>query len=297
MPRIKDLFIATRPWSFNMSVISVALGTALAWREAPLRPGWALLVVLGVVLCHAAGNVLNDYFDSKNRVDDAESATAIYRPHPIVGGLLSPRAVLLEAVVLLAVAACAGIVLFAFRSTHVLWIAIAGLALTVLYTGGPVHLKYRALGEVAVFLIWGPLMFLGAFAVQAGTLSGTAVVLSVPFGVLVALVLFANNIRDIASDRRSRIRTLGTVLGERRGVTAFVALMLSAYVYTLFAIVTGALTPWALLVLLSLPIAVGLARTFRRALPSMADAMTAKLDVVFGLLFLLALVLDRVTTK
>ena len=75
MPTFRDYVIATRPWSFSMSAISVTLGTLIAWQQGPVHWGWSCRVA-GVVLCHAAGNVLNDYFDSRNRVDRSDSATA-----------------------------------------------------------------------------------------------------------------------------------------------------------------------------------------------------------------------------
>jgi 1,4-dihydroxy-2-naphthoate polyprenyltransferase len=294
MNTLHKYVIATRPWSFSMSVISVALGTVIASERAPVAWLPFLGVVVGVVLVHAAGNVLNDYFDTKSQVDQADTGTVNYRPHPVFAGLMTPTAVLLEGLVLLGVAAVIGVWLTLARSVLVFWIALAGLALTVFYTGGPIRLKYRALGEVAVFAIWGPLQFQGAYVVQTGQLSVDALIASIPFGILVALVLFANNIRDIDHDRRVGIRTIAIALGRHRSLAAFAALMLSAYVYVLAAVALGALSAWALLVFLSLPTAVGLLRGFRVSFPEMADALTAKLDTVFGVLFVVALLLNRV---
>jgi 1,4-dihydroxy-2-naphthoate octaprenyltransferase len=286
MPSLRSYVLATRPWSFTMSLLSVGLGTAVAAEQGPVAWGWFLLTALGAVLVHAAGNVLNDYFDSRNGVDQADSPTAIYRPHPILAGLLSPRALLTEGLLLLALAAGIGLTLAAYRSTHILWLSLAGLVLTLAYTARPLALKYRALGEVAVFLVWGPLMVEGAHAVQRGTLSLDALAVSVPFGALVALVLLANNLRDIDHDGRTGIRTLGTHLGLEHGLRLFTGLMLSAYAYTLVAVLSGLLSPWVLAVFLSLPMAFGLLAHFRAGMPAMADAMTAKLDTAFGLLFL-----------
>jgi 1,4-dihydroxy-2-naphthoate polyprenyltransferase len=295
MPTFKQYVIATRPWSFSMSVISVLMGTLLASERGDLRSihwGWFALVVLGIVLVHAAGNVLNDYFDSKSGVDREDSPTARYRPHPIMGGMMSMRTLLMEAVTLGTLAAACGLALAVFRTPHVYWIGAAGLLLTVFYTGWPLSLKYRALGEGVVFLVWGPLMFQGAYAVQRQALSLRVLLASIPFGMLVALVLFANNMRDIEHDARSGVRTLGTLLGRRRSLWLFGALMLSAYIYVAGAVVSGLLSAWLLAVLLSLPMALGLLRAFAREVPEAADAITAKLDTVFGLLFVVGLVLD-----
>lgn len=293
MTGIKQYVIATRPWSFSMSAISVSLGTLVASNDAAIHWGWFAAVLAGVILCHAAGNVLNDYFDTRSTVDRHDSATAIYRPHPVFAGLMSHRMVLAESLVLLALAALVGLTLAFARSTIILWLALAGLFLTVFYTGWPLTLKYRALGEVVVFLVWGPLMVEGAYVAQAGRLSMEALIASIPFGVLVALVLFANNIRDIEHDDGTGIRTVATFLGRGRSLAAFAGLMLAAYVYVLVAILAGVLTPWALLVFLSLPVALGLLRQFSVAFPPMADALTARLDTVFGLLFMAALTAER----
>lgn len=292
--------VATRPWSFSMSVISVTMGTLLASEKGDLRSihwGWYAVVALGIVLVHAAGNVLNDYFDSRKGVDRADSPTALYRPHPILGGLMSSGALLAEGLALVALAGLAGLTLALFRSPHVFWIAGAGLLLTVFYTGWPLALKYRALGEFVVFAVWGPLMFLGAYAVQARALSWRPVVASVPFGILVALVLFANNMRDIAHDSRSEIKTLGILFGPRGSLRLFAALMLSAYVYVGAAVALGVLSPWLLVVLLSLPMAARLLAGFAKAVPEAADAVTAKLDTLFGILFVAGLVLDWTVSR
>jgi len=294
MPSLHNLVLVTRPWSFSMSILSVALGTVVAAADGAIAWSWLLLTLVGAVLIHAAGNVLNDYFDAKNGVDQPDSPTAQYRTHPILGGLLSPRALLTQALVLLGLAVVIGLILGYFRSAHVLWLSLLGLGLAFAYTARPLALKYRALGELAVFLIWGPMMVTGAYAVQRDALSLDALIVSIPFGALVALVLLANNLRDIDHDARTGIRTLGTRLGREQGLKLFRALMLSAYAYTGVAVVFGVLSPWLLAVLLSLPMAFELLDKFRTEMPAMADAMTAKLDTVFGVLFVGGILLAQV---
>ncbi len=293
MTTLKQYFIATRPWSFPMSLISVSLGTLLAAAHGRIHWGVFAAVAVGIVLTHAAGNVINDYFDSKNKVDQPDSPTARYRPHPIMGGMMSLRTLLLEAVVFFVLAGVIGVALALLRSPHLFWIIAAGLVLTVFYTATPIGYKYSALGEVAIFLIWGPLMFEGAYVAQRQQLAPEALIASVPFGVLVALVLFANNLRDIDYDKRSGIKTIAILLGHQRSLVLFAALMLSAYLYVALAVAVRALSPWTLLVFLSLPMAVGLLRSFRRGIPDEADAITAKVDTVFGLLFIAALVVEK----
>jgi len=291
--RVKNTILATRPWSFPMSLISVSVGTLLAAEDGPILWGWYLLVCIGIVFFHATANVYNDYFDTRYHVDQPDSPTARYRPHAILAGLFTPAQVLTEAIVLNGVTILIGLVLSWQRSMTVLWIGFIGFLASVFYTAGPIKYKYRAWGEFFVFLMWGPLMVEGAYAVQRQVLSLKALYISIPFGVLVALVLLANNIRDIAYDSRQRIKTVGILLGDRQSLILYATLILTAYLYIIVVVLAGILSPWGLLVLLSLPKAIYLLRTFMQKIPEAADAITAQLDTIFGLLLIAALILNK----
>ena len=289
---IGKYIIATRPWSFTMSLISVSVGTLLAAQAGPISWAWYVLTAVGITVFHAAANVINDYFDTRYQIDQQDSPTAKYRPQPILSGMLTPRQLLGEAVVLFAVTFVIGMTASVFLSWHILWIGVVGFLTSVYYTASPVKFKYRALGELAVFLIWGPLMVEGAYAVQRQALSGRALIISIPFGVLVALVLFANNMRDMAHDSRQNVKTLGTMLGPRRSYDLFTGLIVLAYACVLGMILTGVMSLWGLLIFLSVPSAIGLLKTFKKEIPDMADALTARFDTVFGVLLILAIFLE-----
>jgi 1,4-dihydroxy-2-naphthoate polyprenyltransferase len=149
------------------------------------------------------------------------------------------------------------------------------------------------LGEVSVFLMWGPLMVEGAYYVQRHILSLNALLISIPFGVLVALVIFANNIRDIEHDSKENIKTVAILLGPRAGIHVYLAIMILAYMSTLIIALSGVLTLWGLLIFLSLPLAIKLLRQMETSIPADADAQTAKLDTAFGILLVTALVIQR----
>jgi 1,4-dihydroxy-2-naphthoate octaprenyltransferase len=289
---IKKYVIATRPWSFTMSLISVSVGTLLAAEEGSVSLAWFAITAVGITLFHATANLINDYFDTLYGIDQEDSPTAKYRPQPILSGMLTPRQVLGEAVILLVLTVAIGLTVAIVRSWHVLWIGIIGLFTSICYTAGPVKFKYRALGEFAVFMMWGPLMIEGAYAVQRQALSMKALYISIPFGVLVALVLFANNMRDIAYDSRHKVKTVSIMLGSRKSYTLFAGLIVLAYAYVLGMIIMGIMSLWGLLIFLSLPKAVSLLKTFNEKIPDMADALTAQFDTVFGILLILAIFLE-----
>ncbi len=290
---IKKYFIATRPWSFAMSLISVSIGTLMAVEEGPILWGWYVLVCAGIVCFHATANIYNDYFDTRYKVDQPDSPTARYRPQPILAGMFTPGQLMAEGMILNGITIAIGLLLSFQRSFLIFWIGLIGFLASVFYTAGPVKYKYRALGEFFVFLMWGPLMFEGAYAVQRQAFSLKVLYLSIPFGILVALVLFANNIRDIEYDSRQGIKTIGIILGGKQSFWLYAGLILAAYLYILVIVLAGILSPWGLLVFLSLPKAIGLLKMFMKKIPDAADAITAQLDTIFGLLLIAALILNR----
>ena len=91
LEHVKKYFIAPRPWSFTMSLISVSVGTLLAAEEGSVSWIWFIVTAIGITLFHAAANLINDYFDTLYDIDQEDSPTAKYRPQPIISGMLTPR--------------------------------------------------------------------------------------------------------------------------------------------------------------------------------------------------------------
>ena len=290
----RNWFLASRPWSFSMTAISVSVGAALAAIYGNFSWWLYLATLIGTVLLHAATNLINDYYDVKSGVDTQDVATAQYRPHPLVEGKLAAGHVRTAAYILYSLSSAIGIYLAATRGWALLWIGIIGAFASLTYTAPPLKYKYSALGEISVFLMWGPLMVAGSFFVQRQEFSMNALWISLPFGVLVALVLLANNIRDIAHDRDKGILTLAIVLGRHGGILLYATLVVIAYLGIIFMAIFGPLYLWSLIVLASIPLAVRLLRKMKQRVPADADARTAQLDTAFGVLLVISLVLEGV---
>jgi 1,4-dihydroxy-2-naphthoate octaprenyltransferase len=291
---LKIWFLATRPWSFTMTAISVGVGGAVAALDGAFDVWLFLLTLVGAVCVHGATNLINDYFDYKSGVDRPGAPTTLYRPHPLVQGLISPQAVLWVSAGLYAIAAIIGLALLALKGAGLLWFILVGAIASFFYTAGPIKYKYLALGELAVFLMWGPVIVGGTYFVQRGSLSLDAVLISVPFGLLVALVLLANNLRDIDYDRSAGIATLGTLLGQQKTRVLYQGLILLAYLAIALLIALKILSPWGLLVFFSAPVAFRLIRTLQREIPNDADARTAQLDTLFGVWLIVGLILEKI---
>ncbi|MBW2427800.1 MAG: 1,4-dihydroxy-2-naphthoate octaprenyltransferase [Deltaproteobacteria bacterium] len=290
----RNWLLASRPWSFAMTAISVSVGSALGAIDGSFSWALYLVTLLGTILLHAATNLINDYYDVKSGVDTPEVSTAQYRPHPLVEGKLTAGKVRIVAYCLYGFSSLVGIYLSATRGWALLWIGLIGTFASLTYTAPPLKYKYSALGEFSVFLMWGPLMVAGAYFVQRQMFSINAFWISLPFGALVALVLLANNIRDINHDRNKGILTLAIVLGQRYGLILYLFLVVLAYLGIVLMSIFGPLYLWSLIVLLSIPLALRLLRQMLKQVPADADARTAQLDTAFGLLLVISLVLEGV---
>jgi 1,4-dihydroxy-2-naphthoate octaprenyltransferase len=290
----KTLFLATRPWSFTMTFSSVTLGALIASLAGHFNPVLYLVTFGGMLAFHAAKNMINDFYDVKHNVDRVGAPTTKYRPHPIASGAESPYTIRRWAALFYGLTLLAGAYLAILRSPWIILLMVIGVAGSLLYTADPIVLKARGLGELTVFLMWGPLIPLGAYLVQTGTISALPVLLATPVGLLVALVLLANNIRDIEYDGSMGMKTVPVLLGRRRGILLYRSLLLVIYLFVPVFIAGGLLPFWSLLVLLTLPGALGLWRMFGDTIPDNADPRTASLALRFAILYMASLTIQLV---
>ena len=245
---------ALRAYSFPASVTPVVVGAAVALGHEGVTL-WGLLpvVLLCSVLFQAGTNVINDYFDYARGVDQNDPYNG--SSGVLTRGLMRPRTVFAYGVGLFAAGVLFGLVLVYFRGLPMLLIGTIGLLGGYLYTGGPRGYKYLALGDVLVFVLMGPLSVAGSYYALTGDVTLAVLVASLPVGSLVAAIMAVNNHRDAASDQGAGVKTLANVIGFRASRSENLSLSVSAYLFVALAALFGVLTPWSLLVFLSLPLA------------------------------------------
>lgn len=294
MKTFKDWFIATRPWSFVMTFFSITLGTIIASFDGKINFFYYFLCLSGAIFYHAASNLINDYFDFKKRVDLPDSPTAHYRPHPIITEKFSSKEILLFSLFMYFLTFLIGI-FFTFKVSYlILIIGLLGFLISFSYCGFPFSYKYKALGEIPIFLAWGPLMVSGAYIVQRAKFSKEAALISIPIGILVSLVLFANNLRDIEYDKRQGIKTLAILLGHKGGLNFYLGFIIFSYFALIVLTILKILSPFGLLAFLSVPKAYKLFKDFKIKVPDGADAITSQLVVSFGTFLLLGLLFHKI---
>lgn len=238
-----------RPRTFPNAIAPVLVGTGAAASiegEVWWKAGLALVVSLALIV---GVNFANDYSDGIRGTDDERVG-----PLRLVGSkLASPTAVKTAALVCFAIAAVTGVVL---AVTTAWWLILVGalcIAGAWYYTGGKNPYGYSGFGEIAVFVFFGLIAVLGTQFVQAQRVDWVGVVSAVAVGSFSSAVLVANNLRDIPTDTESGKRTLAVRLGDARTRALHLALMVVPFLVTL---VLATRTPWALVALLTLPLAV-----------------------------------------
>jgi 1,4-dihydroxy-2-naphthoate octaprenyltransferase len=243
-----------RPRTLPAALAPVLVGTGAAAALDGYAPVPALLALVVALALQVGVNYANDYSDG-TRGTDAERVG----PMRLVGsGAATARQVLVAAGLAFAVASLAGLALAALSSWWLVAVGAVCIAAAWTYTGGPLPYGYRALGEVFVFVFFGPVAVVGTTFVQTGAVEPLAVAASVPVGLLIVAILVVNNLRDLDGDAAVGKRTLAVLLGDRRTRFLYVGLFLVAFA-TIAAI--GLVRPWALVALLAAALAVPPART------------------------------------
>ena len=225
-------------------------------------------MLAGYVVLHAISNLSNDYFGYRRGHDTEDSPRRRYTLHPIASGAVTPRFLATGLLVLCVIAAAIAAYFVALRGWPAVGLTVAGGVLLYAYDAAPRALKELGLGEVAAFVVWGPLMIGGGYYVITGHWSGAAFAASVPPGLGVMSILVGKHVDQRGFDREHHQRTLPVVLGERAARRLNQAAVGGMYVTAAVAVGFGALTPFVALVLVAAPRALRALRVMAAPAPA-----------------------------
>ncbi len=299
--------IASRASVVVMSLISGLLGGLLVLVGAPSQfsLGLTLLTALGLVLAHAGSNLVNDYWDARHGIDSPDSPRVRYSAQAFVTGEFTKRQLLLGTGIILACAAAIGLYLAYVAGAGVLVFMGLGAAILLFYAGDPFPLKYRGLGEIAVLLVWGPLMVGGAYYIQTQTLPWWTLAASLPYALGVTTVLFGKHLDKVDFDASNKTHTLVVLLGDRNARRVTRALIALMYLLPLVLVAAGIFLPTILLVAFALPLAAWVWRLLGAPKPATPPTWAIRWPLYFvsaafihnrrfGMLYLLGIILHLV---
>jgi 1,4-dihydroxy-2-naphthoate octaprenyltransferase len=247
---ISKWLISTRAAVLIMTFISAAVAGILAYQHAMFNLGMWLLMTIGLIMAHATNNLLNDYTDYVRGVDHNNYFRAQYGPQPLEHGLMTKRQLLTYAAVTGLIALACGAALIYMRGGLTLLLLGLGAFFVLFYT---YPLKYFAMGEIAVLIVWGPLMIAGGYYVVTGVWDWNVVLASLPYALGVTTVIFGKHIDKFKSDKEKHIYTLPVLLGERLARQFVIGMTVLQYLLVIYLVITGFFSPVLLVVLLALP--------------------------------------------
>lgn len=246
------------------------------------------------VVGQASANVINDYWDSINGSD----AINHDRITPYTGGsrfiqdgALTEAQVKWLGLTTVGITLLAGIALLAsLNAWQLVWIGLAGLAIGWAYSAAPFKLMSRGLwGELAIIAAWA-LIVVGSAMLEGHRIFLTAVILGLAYGLLVANILFANQIPDITADRQVGKFTLAVVTPTHLLWLWYGGFALAAYATVLALVAGGQITATSLLSFVGLPFSVSATLELKNApLPRPAMTRSIKNTILAAHLFGLGL--------
>jgi 1,4-dihydroxy-2-naphthoate polyprenyltransferase len=285
--------MAARPKTLPAAAAPVIAGVGVAIHLGAFRAGPALAALLGALFLQIAANYANDVFDFQKGVD----THARLGPTRVTqAGLFTPRQTLIGMWLFFGLAALCGVYLASQAGWPVIVAGLLAILVAIAYTGGPFPLGYNGLGEIFVFLFFGLVAVCGTVYVQAGQIPAIAVWAAIPMGLLADGILSINNLRDLDTDLASGKRTIAARFGLAVARAVYAGELALAFLAPLVMVVLRIANPWALLcwgaVVLAVPL-VKMAYTERGRPLNKALAGTGQMELVFGVLFAIGMLIGR----
>lgn len=213
---LKACVLAARPKTLPAAIVPVWAGCVLALK---LSGSFDFLLALctlgGAVAIQIATNFFNDAIDARK---GADTERRLGPTRVTASGMMKPQTVMRLATLFLGIAVLCGVVLYQARGWPIVAIGIPSLFLAYGYTGGPFPLAYRGMGELFVIGFFGLVAVTGTVFIQTGEWPREALLLGLQIGMLSAVLISINNLRDREEDATTGKRTLAVRFGPKVAV-------------------------------------------------------------------------------
>ncbi|MBI5296334.1 MAG: prenyltransferase [Chloroflexi bacterium] len=254
---VSKWLIATRSAVTTVTIYSCIIAGLLAWRDGNFSWLPWIILTLGLFIAHGTNNLLNDYTDFSRGVDKDNYFRTQYGVHPLVQGFWNKSQQIQWFLVSGVIAFLSGIFALYYTgfNASVIGLFAFGVLMLLFYTW---PLKYWALGELAIFLIWGPIMIAGVYFVlalgQGGDFSNIwyVALAGIPFGLSVASINVGKHIDKMIPDKQKGVGTFPVRVGQTFARYVNMAAIVIAYAVVIYLVVTGYFSVFMLLILFAL---------------------------------------------
>jgi len=279
------------------STVPMIVGAALAYGiTGRIHLYWLIVSMIGIYCIEIGKNAVNeivDYISGVDRFVTPKNRTPVSGGKKTsVDGKLTLFETGLIAVFTFGLAGLIGLYIVFFRERSVLYVGLAGVIISIIYSVPPFKLSYRGFGEVAVGVTFGPLILSGMYLVMANSFDIRAILVSIPIGLLIANVLWINQFPDYEADMQGGKKNWVVRLGKKRSVKVYQWIFTAAYVC--FLLMSILLKNWLwLLGFLTVPIAyqaVETAKLYYNDIPNLqkANAKTVQIYIATGIIMTIA---------
>jgi 1,4-dihydroxy-2-naphthoate octaprenyltransferase len=258
---IRKWVMASRALYSSTIVLPGIAGGVLAWYSGAFNWGSFLLVLIALFFANIGTNFTNDYYDYKSGVDTIDEGRKFKRGSEVfLKSGLTPKMVLLSAILSLTVTTAIGFYLLFAVDWRILIFGIVGVFSAYFYTAPPFKLGYRGFGELICWIGNGLLPVTGTYFVLTGEISSTAIMLSIPIGLLVTAIIYIGNVPDAEADAKVGKKTTSVRLGRKAVKVLGPAFYVAIYLSTIIGVIFSLLPVWTLLSLITIPLALKLLR-------------------------------------
>jgi 1,4-dihydroxy-2-naphthoate octaprenyltransferase len=248
------------------SFFPAVLASSMASQNAGFSIYLSILALLGVMIGHLGMNLFDDYFDYRMKGAEFREVLAgqgirsrIGKCRYIISGVASIKQLLVACIILGVISMGIGAIITFYRGIVIFCFAVVTALLGLSYSGAPLRLSYRGIGEVQIGLMFGPLLMSGVYYATCGTISLPVVLVSISVGLLVSNIVYTHSIMDYEPDKKVGKMTFAVLLGNRKWMLLCLLLLLVfSYLTIVVGVIFDLLTAPYLLTLLTLPMAFSL---------------------------------------
>ena len=311
---VSKWLIATRSAVTTVTIYSCIIAGFLAWRDGYFAWLPWIILTLGLFIAHGTNNLLNDYTDFSRGVDKDNYFRTQYGVHPLVQNFWTKNVQIQWFIVSGVLATLSGV--FALFYTkfdpYIIGVFAFGAVVLLFYTW---PFKYWGLGELAIFLIWGPIMIASVYVVLSlgtgGSLSNVFMVAlaGIPFGLSVASINIGKHIDKMDDDKKKGVGTFPVRVGQTFARYVNILSIVLAYGVIIYLVATGYFSTLMLIVGFALQRAMYAVAVLSKSRPDSApkgfeafwptwfSGFCFYHNRMFGGLFILGIFLDTIARK